>query len=161
MCLLVRKEIKVLVKKCYKKMKLISNGTLTTPYQGYSCRYDGLMIPGVDFPKKIIKKDAIIESGYIHAYTYTDKDFSTNTIGMGNTEITSDLSIHDVVYLKSYAFWAEATGYRYDLVCRALYIPQLDLTNRRNIRVSMLENRYNKTRLIKEFKPLEKILGDY
>ena len=154
MCLTVKKEVKTLVKKCKKKLKINLESVIVTPYQEVHIPYNGLLIP--DKHNRFPDFDKYVYDGYIHAYT--NKKVINE---IENTDIHSGLTRdNNTFYLDAYAIWTVALGLYDDLICKALYIPKLDLTERRDIRVSMFENRYNKERLIKEF-GIFHVLGDY
>lgn len=111
MCLVIKEAVNKRIVKCYKKLRLHTIGeSYTTPFYCELIPEDGILIPRRDSERKTYKIGNKIHGGFIHAYSEKISIFVDNE------------------YLfKAYAFGVKAYGFR-DLVCRGLYIPDLDNT---------------------------------
>lgn len=138
MCLYIKKEVNICVKKCFKKLRYTYSlpRYYFTPYQDAAVPSNGWLTPVSKSRRKTFKKEDRIEGGFIHAY---QDSFNYSVF-------------------KAYAIQVKALGERGDLVCRLMYIPDADTTKNKEATIKFLERRPNVEAIAKRFPHLRKYL---
>lgn len=147
MCLRIRKELNICVKKCYKRLEketkttttysvygypqctTTSTGKYKTPFRETIVPDNGWLTPPRKSMRTLFEVNTEIEGGFIHAYVGQDHN----------------------CFHPAYAIQVKAEGQQNDLVARAVYIPAADTTENKEATVKFLENGRNKEALIKKF----------
>lgn len=121
MCLYVKKSFvknPIPVVYCWKELyiyyKMYNKKIAYTPFKNAKIKEDGTLYPQRPrYPNKEFKYHSAIEGGFIHAFQKKPKQKSLN---------------HHIQIFKAIATDVIAIGHNNDLICKALYIPDLDLT---------------------------------
>lgn len=106
---------------CWKVIERIDDGSWLTPFQETKIPKTGILIPRTKSKRKHeFHIGANVYGSYIHACTTLNR---AKIIHMEENFFSYGLKI-----FKAIATDIVAIGYDNDLICKALYIPELDLT---------------------------------
>ena len=167
MCLKVTHvPIKSEVVKCFKTLQHVRYttefGLITkmdeakyyTPYYVAPIGQDGWLFPTLQKPSKEVALDQLLGCGYIHA-------MYGNIISNGYNLQLSNHSVFDAFAFGVVAYSVSKKFNSSDLACRALYIPELDTTERKDSILEILNGEYVSNKKLIELIPRLKRIKKY